>query len=90
VGRLAKGRMNIEQPDLGFHHLVQVEEVLEDIRSQCYHSEARDALLQRAPSPRMAVGHERHRNRGADQVSWTSVNGLVRCSAEDARLAPSH
>jgi len=35
------------------------------------------------------VGHERHRNRGADRVSWTSVNGLARCGAEDARLVHS-
>ena len=34
------------------------------------------------------LGHERHRNRGADRVSGPKVNGLARCSAEDARLAP--
>jgi hypothetical protein len=35
-----------------------------------------------------ALGQERNRNRCADRVSWTSVNGLARGSAEDFSLVP--
>ena len=43
-----------------------------------------DSALMRIKS----ASHERHRNRGADRLSWTLVNGLACCSAEDARLVP--
>jgi hypothetical protein len=36
----------------------------------------------------VSLGHERHRNRFPDRVCKTSVNGLARYSAEDARQVP--